>query len=152
MAHLKSVHKNELIDDGSRTLIEMGFFRGIAAASDSTPASAAGPDILLTKPVNGQTIATSDLPTTTPAIATHPATVEWGHNVDGQQFWRIFRQHVDAIIKANSAAQVIPSAEAIAEEVMKQQLVEQVQREGTCMIREQWKLHNNQANMVREAG
>ncbi len=84
MAHLKSAHKDERIDDGSRTLLEMGFSRGVAAASDSTRASAAGPDNFLTAHANGQAIATSDMPATTPAIATHPATVEWGHDLDGQ--------------------------------------------------------------------
>jgi hypothetical protein len=134
----------------------MGFSRGVAAASDSTPASAAGPDNYIIALANGHAIAISDLLAPTPAIATHLATAEWGHDLDGQQFWRMFRQHADAIIKeiikANSAAQVIPSAEAITEEVIKQHQVEQVQRKGTCMIGEQWKLHNNQANMVREAG
>ncbi len=114
MAHLKSAHKDELIDDGSRTLLEMGFFHGVAAASDYTLASAAGLDNLVSAPANGQAIATSDLLATTPAIATHSGIAEWGHDLDGQQFWRLFRQQVDAIIKANSAAQVIPSAEVIA--------------------------------------
>jgi len=130
MAHLKSSHKDALIDDGSRTLLALGFSRGVAAASDSTHVSAAGLDNLPTAHANGQAIATSDLPATTTAISTHLATDEWGHDLDGQQFWRKFRQQMDAIIKANSIAQVIPSAEAIAEDVMKQQQVEQVQREG----------------------
>jgi hypothetical protein len=47
---------------------------------------------------------------------------------------------------------VIPSAEAIAEEVMKHHQAEKVQREGTCMIRENWKLHSNQVDMLRGAG
>ncbi len=98
MAHLKSSHKDALIDDGSRTLLELRFSRGVAAASDSTLASAAGLDHLPTDDDNGQAIATSDVPATTPAISTHPATAEWGHDLDGQQFWRKFRQQVDAII------------------------------------------------------
>ncbi len=52
MVHLKSKHKDELIDDGSRTLLEMGFSRGVAAASDSHHASAAGPDNLHTAHAN----------------------------------------------------------------------------------------------------
>jgi hypothetical protein len=54
MAPLKSDHKDELIYDGSRTLLEMGFSRGVTAASDSTPAPAAGPDNSLTARANEQ--------------------------------------------------------------------------------------------------
>ena len=39
----------------------------------------------------------------------------------GQQFWRSLTQSLDGVIKSNSTAQVIPSAEAIAAEVSRQQ-------------------------------
>jgi hypothetical protein len=44
MAHYKSVHKDDLIDDDSRTLLEMSFSRGVAGASDSTGAIASRPN------------------------------------------------------------------------------------------------------------
>ena len=84
MAHLKSAHKDELIDDGGRTLLEMGFSRGVVAASDSDPISVAGPDNLSATPTNGQAIATSEIPATKPAITTHLATAEWEHDLDGR--------------------------------------------------------------------
>ncbi len=92
MAHLNSTHKDELIDDGNRTLLIVGFSRWVAAASDSTLASAAGPYHFLTSPFNRQAIVRSDLPATKPAVAIHRATAKWGHYLDGQQFWRLFRQ------------------------------------------------------------
>ena len=41
----------------------------------------------------------------------------------GQFFWRSFTRNVDRVIKANSTAHVIPSAEAIAAQVLRQQQV-----------------------------
>ena len=64
----------------------------------------------------------------------------------------MFRQQVDAIFKADASTKVIPSVKAIAEKVLKQQEVEKVHREGTCIIRESRKLHTNQADKIRDAG
>ena len=69
-------------------------------------------------------------------------------NVD----FRAFAQQVDLVIKANSAAQVIPFAEAIAAEVLKQQQQHLTQQRGTCVSRELWKEHRNEADMVRDVG
>ncbi len=79
------------------------------------------------------------------------ATVERNTRTSTMDF-RDFAQQVDAIIKANSAAQVIPFAEAIAEEVLRQQQQHLTQQRGTCVFRELWKEHRNEANMVRDVG
>jgi hypothetical protein len=66
--------------------------------------------------------------------------------------FRAIAEHVDAVIQANSAAQVIPSAEDIAEEVLRQQQVNATQQHGTGVFREIWREHRNEADMVRDAG
>ena len=70
----------------------------------------------------------------------------------GIGFLRVFRQQVDAIKEANPTAKVIPSAKAIAEEVMKQYQAKLVQWNGKGMIREIWKHHANHVDMVMSAG
>jgi hypothetical protein len=60
MAHYKSIHKNELIDDDNMTLLDMGFSSGPHVASDSTNALAIGPNEAQsrnTSPTRGPTIA-----------------------------------------------------------------------------------------------
>ena len=66
--------------------------------------------------------------------------------------FRAFAEQVDAVIKANSVAKVIPSAEAIAEEVLKQQQQHVTEEHGTGVCREAWQDHRNEADMVRDAG
>ncbi len=44
MAHYQSVHKDALIDGGSRTLLDMGFSRRAPAASASNEVASAGQD------------------------------------------------------------------------------------------------------------
>ena len=100
MAHYKSAHKNDLNEDGSRTLLDLGFSRVVAVENEPSIAYAAGLDHIHTTPISRPT--TTQALAFGPAIATHSATVEWGHDLDGHQFWRIFRQQVDAIIKANA--------------------------------------------------
>ena len=71
----------------------------------------------------------------------------------GEQFWRLFRQNLDIIIKANAAAKVIPCAEIIAEEVTRQQQLQQREQIGKGVSREHyWRLHDNEADMVKDAG
>jgi hypothetical protein len=65
---------------------------------------------------------------------------------------RAFAEQVDTAIKANSATQVIPSDEAIAEEVLRQQKHRRTQHHGTGVSRELWTEHRNEADMVRDAG
>ena len=94
MAHCQSVHTDALIDEGSRTLIDMDFTRASAAASGSNEAATAGQD--LTRPDyfahgNGPTIKQAP----TRWILTFVATVEGGGDLDGHQLWRVSRQQVD---------------------------------------------------------
>ncbi len=63
-----------------------------------------------------------------------------------------FVEQVDTVIKASSAAQVIPSAKAIAEEVLRQQQHRRSLHHVTRVSRELWKEHRNEADMVREDG
>ena len=65
--------------------------------------------------------------------------------------FRAFADQVDAVIKANSAAKVIPSAEAIAEEVLMQQHEHVTQEHGTRVSREQWNEHRNEVDMGKDA-
>ena len=46
MAHYQSVQKDALIDEGSRTLFDMGLSRGAHAASASNEAASAGQDLV----------------------------------------------------------------------------------------------------------
>ena len=57
-----------------------------------------------------------------------------------------------AVIKANSAAKIIQSAEAITEKVLRQQHHHVAAEHGTGVSREQWKKHRNEACMIRDDG
>ena len=70
----------------------------------------------------------------------------------GEQFWRLFRQNLDTIIKTNAAAHVIPCAATIAEEVMRHQQLQQREQIGTGVSWEHWRLHDNEADMVKDVG
>jgi len=59
---------------------------------------------------------------------------------------------MDASINANVAAKVIPSAEVIAEEITKQHREQEIQPNGTRVLRNRWMDHRNEADMVRDAG
>ncbi len=72
--------------------------------------------------------------------------------LEGQPFWRVLGQHVDTIIKANCTAQVIPSTQIVAEEVLRQQHQQQLAEHGTGVSRERWMDHTTVPDMVRETG
>ena len=59
---------------------------------------------------------------------------------------------MDDVTKANSAAQVIPCAEAIVEEVLRQHQRHVTQQRGTGVFRELWKESRNEADMVKDVG
>ena len=65
--------------------------------------------------------------------------------------FRAFAERVDAVIKVNLAAQAITSAEATAEEDVRQQQVNATQQHGTVVFREIWREHRNEADMVSDA-
>jgi hypothetical protein len=87
MAHYKSVHKDALINDESRTLLEMVFSHAPARANDSIVATVVGPyhmEPRITTRVSGPTITQALL--FGPTIATLPATVVRGLDLDRLQF------------------------------------------------------------------
>jgi hypothetical protein len=122
----------------------------VVTSSLGNATSSAGHDLGSLRTAQSQRIRQPSLPqatTTTPSIAiAERITVTWSMN------FRAFAGQVDAVIKANSAAQVIPSAEAIAAEVLKQHKDSATQQHGTGVFREIWREHRNEAGMVREAG
>jgi hypothetical protein len=78
--------------------------------------------------------------------------VEAGTDMAQHSIMRSFARHVDVVIKANSAPEVIPSTKAIAVEVMKQQQRQNTEYNGNRHRRERWTEHQNEANKIREAG
>jgi hypothetical protein len=50
-------------------------------------------------------------------------------------------------VKANSA-----TPKAIDEEVLRMQKQQHLEKHGTCLVRENWREHHNETNMVRDAG
>jgi hypothetical protein len=69
----------------------------------------------------------------------------------GQSFWRSLVRSMDGVIKSNSTAQVIPSAEAIAAEVLKQQKLQLLEQHGTRLSIENWTGHTVETDMARDA-
>ncbi len=90
----------------------------VATSSLGNATSSAGHDLGSLRTAQSQRIRHPSLPQATAATPSTAIvdriTVTWSIN------FRAFAEQVDAVIKANSATQVIPSAEAIAEEVLKQ--------------------------------
>ena len=70
----------------------------------------------------------------------------------GQRFSRSLTTSLDNVIKSNSTAQAIPSAEAIAMEVLRQQREHVIEQHGTGVSKENWSEHKNEAAMVLDAG
>jgi hypothetical protein len=58
----------------------------------------------------------------------------------------------DGVIKSNSTDQVIPSAEAIAAEVLKQQTLQLLEQHCTGLSIENWTAHTVETDMVRDDG
>ena len=59
---------------------------------------------------------------------------------------------MDTVIKANCTAQVIPSAHAIAMEVLRQQKESNDEEHGAGVSRERWMEHTTLPDMVRDSG
>jgi hypothetical protein len=59
---------------------------------------------------------------------------------------------LDRVIKSNSTAQVIPSAEVIAMEVLRQQHLQRIEQNGTSLIRENWTAQTVEADMIKDSG
>jgi hypothetical protein len=56
------------------------------------------------------------------------------------------------VIQSYAAANILPSVKAIREEVLRQSQHQQLEEHGTCVSKERWEDHQNEADMVREAG
>ena len=67
-------------------------------------------------------------------------------------FWRSFTRNIHKVIKANSTTQFIPSAEAIAAAVLRQQQVHRIEQNGSGVSRENWMQHTDEADIVKDAG
>ena len=64
------------------------------------------------------------------------ATAQTARGQIGQRFWRSLTTSLDNVIKLNSTAQVIPSAKAIAMEVLRQQREHVIEQHGTKVNKE----------------
>ena len=144
--HLKSVHTNELIDGNVRTLFDVGFLR----EDDGLTCGFVGGEVSRALP-QGQSAQGHANGASSP-VNDHDASAEIIPDVLGHQFWRLFRQRIDAIIKVNASAKVIHSAEAIAKEVIKQHMEQETQQNGSGVLRERWMDHRNEVDMAMDAG
>ena len=141
-----------IMDDNARTLFDIGFSRarvgatGLAQGEEARDGHSDGPTATGTHDdgvVGAATLATPILggasTTTRGASLAKEAPPKSGssflipaasakiYNVEmGEHIWRLFRQNLDIIIKANTAAKVIPCAQTIAEEVIRQQQLQQL--------------------------
>jgi hypothetical protein len=121
--------------------------RGVGAAA--APPAAPGAAISATRGASPVAKAPTKMGSSFLILA---ASTEIDNVETGEQFWRRFRQNLDTIIKANAAAQVIPCAETIAEEVMRQKQLQQREYIRTSASREHWRLHDNEADMAMDDG
>ena len=146
----------ECLSIEGRSLLSMGFTRTGGDAGRTNPEMPADDDddpIGLDRlPDDNADHDTSDLTVRVgPSPQVQPATAETGFGT-GHHFWRSLTRSLDGVIKSNSTAQVIPSAEAIAAEVLRQQQLYRIEQRGTGLIRENWTEASVEADMVRDAG
>ncbi len=85
-----------------------------------------------------------------PARAELNAAAQTGDGM-GQSFWRSLTRSLDMVIKLNSTAQVIPSAEAIATEVLRQQHLQRIEQNGSSLIWENMTAHTVEADMIKDS-
>jgi hypothetical protein len=140
MKHSKVQHRKEPHNEGRILFYYPGFSRAGAGPETVVTTLPRSPNSEL-EPMESakpQTAATrhEQQPQRQAAAADIPfATAEIGRYM-GQTYWRAFAMEMDTFIKANCTAQVIPSAQTIAEEVLRPQQVKQVEEYGTCVSRE----------------
>ena len=164
-AHI-ATHHPYACREGARSLLTMGFTRravgaaAIAIEAHAPSASHLDPHIEVSgnmgtaalSPARQEPVivasrslaAASSAPAQRPSLphvvsATPPTVIVERNMTTGSVNLRAFVEQVDTVIKANSAAQVIPSAEAIAEEVLREQQHQRTQQHGTGFFRELWK-------------
>ncbi len=142
-AHIKS-HHPDACGNGARSLLQMGFTRRNVRAEATAPDGDEHERMASVSLINASSVTGQDpqsqrirQPSLPQATAATPSTaIAERITVTGSMNFRAFAEQVDAVIKANSAAQVIPSAEAIAAEVLKQQKDYGTQQHGTGVFRE----------------
>ena len=142
------------------SLLDMGFTRGNATSTQlsedavmETEEDEAGPSTSpppMTEPRASVAARPMQPPPRQAAAAAIPTAIAEMETLEGQSFWRALGQHVDTVIKANCTAQVIPSAQIVAEEVLRQQHQRQLEEHGTGVSRELWTSHTTVPDMVRE--
>jgi hypothetical protein len=140
-SHIKDKHP-ECIPAEGRSLLDMGFTTTRADDGPNGPESTLVDDDPMGPPdpspdaIDNPNLSLGVVSRDTSATLQVPvATAERGVGL-GQEFWRSLTRSLDGVIKSNSTAQVIPSAEAIAAEVLRQQQQHRTEQQGTGVSRE----------------
>ena len=148
MIHYKGKHQDAFPSEG-RSLLDLGFT--VASVVDDAITSEA--DMWTDESVRLETVASRIWQPPPRLAGTSPipiAIAEIDMQV-GQPFGRYLTRQVDTVIKANCIAQVIPSAHAIAMEVLRQQHENNVEEHRTSVSRERWTQQTTVPDMVRES-
>jgi hypothetical protein len=147
LKHIKDKHPESIPAEG-RSLLAMGFTRTGGDDRPNSPEMSAGDDIVPTAPDLSSVDVAVGIPELSPHIAARntprlesiapgpadlTAAAQTGVGM-GQSFWRTLTRSLDGVIKSKSTAQVIPSAEAIATEVLRQQQLQRIEQNGTISM------------------
>jgi hypothetical protein len=144
--HYNAKHKDSFPNE-DRTLLDMGFSLSGASGADqgapeAQPATLSSGDH---ETVHGhEDHQAAHLPEPAPP---RPAAIAELHSESDKPYWETFERQVDSIVKANSA-----TPKAIAEEVLRMQQQQHLEKHGTGLVRENWREHQNETDMVRDAG
>jgi hypothetical protein len=156
--HFKKNHKGDMPSEGM-SLLDMGFTR------DSDTHDQLSEDALMeTKEEGGPSSSPTPMaqacailiaramqpPPRQATSAPIPTAIAEMGLLEGHPFWRVLGQQLDTVIKANYTAQVILSAQIVAEEVLRHQHQRQLEEHGTGVSRELWTNHTTVPCMVRE--
>ena len=127
MRHIKDKHPECILAEGI-SLLDMGFTMTRADDGPKDPKLAPveddpmGPDLSAdVDAIDNPNLSLGVVSRDTSATLQVPVTTAEREVGMGQKFWRSLTRSLDGVIKSNSSAQVIPSAEAIAAEVLRQQ-------------------------------
>ena len=141
LIHIKAKHPESIPAKG-RSLLQMGFTRATPAPPTDLPDEVDGDGNESDETDDeGDTdgtplVAASDAARRRSAAAQGQPDAAESIASLGQEFWRSIIRVMDSVIKSNSTAQVIPSAEAIATEVLRQQRDNAIEQHGTGVSRE----------------
>ena len=125
MQHYKGKHRDAFPSAG-RSLLDLGLTISSVVEATSPAEDAAIPseaDMGTGELARLEAVASrAEQPSLRQAVAPPiPTAIAEPYRQEGQPFWRALTNQVDTIIKANCTAQVIPSANVIAMEVLRQQ-------------------------------